>query len=103
MPSNAPRLAKATRGFFYYTAKPGQEDMARREWADLKSVAGKEIAVGFGRRNYPYGTFRAVDAKVENPDVYPIHLGVTQLGDNSWPAMVYPNFFQTLQAALRPR
>jgi hypothetical protein len=28
---------------------------------------------------------------------------VTQLGDNSWPAMVYPNFFQALQAAVRAR
>jgi hypothetical protein len=103
MPSNAPRPAAPKRGFFFYKPKPGQEDITRREWADLKSVAGKEIAVGFGRRGYPYGTFHALDARFEAPDEYPIHLGVTQLGDNSWPAMVYPNFFQALQAAVRAR
>ena len=103
MPSNSPRPAAPKRGFFYYTAKPGQEEIARHEWADLKRVAGKEIAVGFGRRNYPAGTFRAVDAKVEAPDEYPIHLGVVELGDNSWPAMVYPNFFASLKAALKAR
>ena len=67
------------------------------------AVAGKEIAVGFGRRGYSYGTFRAPDARIEAPDDYPIHIGVVQLGDNSWPAMVYPNFFGTLRAALKAR
>jgi hypothetical protein len=102
MPSNQRPMAPK-RGYFYYKPTPGQEEMSRREWADLKSVAGKEVAVGFGRRGYAYGTFRALDAKVEAPDEYPIHLGVTRLGDNSWPAMVYPNFFQALQAAVRAR
>jgi len=102
MPSNQ-RLAAPKRGFFYFKATPGQEEVARHEWADLRSVAGKDIAVGFGRRNYAYGTFRAPDAKIEAPDDYPIHIGVVQLGDNSWPAMVYPNFFATLRAALKAR
>lgn len=103
MPSNNVRATAVSRGYFYYKFKPGTEDAARREWADLKSVAGRQVAVGFGRRGYPYGTFRATDAKIESPDEYPVHLGVVQLGDNSWPAIVNPDFFNILSSALKGR
>src|SRR5688500_7407456 len=40
----------AQRGYLYYTCPAGQEAVCRREWADLKSVAGKDTGVGFGQR-----------------------------------------------------
>ncbi len=47
------------RGYFYYSTPPGREEQARAEWADLKSVAGTGQVVGFGRRHYSAGRFRA--------------------------------------------
>jgi hypothetical protein len=46
--------------------------VCRKEWADLKSVAGTKQLVSFGsRREKPQPTLRKADAKPANPDVYP--------------------------------
>ena len=37
-------------GYLYYTLPAGNEAIARKEWADLKSVAGTGQGVAFGRR-----------------------------------------------------
>src|SRR5712671_3033220 len=36
------------RGFLYFTLPRGNEAVARREWSDLKSVAGTRQVVGLG-------------------------------------------------------
>jgi hypothetical protein len=71
--------AKARSGYMYFTIKPGEEEVCRKEWNDLKALAGKDEFVAFGARYKPRGTVRAVDAKPENPDVYPTGFGLTKV------------------------
>jgi hypothetical protein len=67
------------RGYLYYTCPQGNEAVCRKEWADLKSVAGKETGVGFGRRWDPVGRVRKADEKPASPDPYPIQMGVLKV------------------------
>ena len=69
----------AERGYLYYSGPAGQQAVCRAEWADLKSVAGKNIGVGFGGRYAPTGRIRKADEKPASPDVYPIERGVVRL------------------------
>jgi hypothetical protein len=71
--------APAKRGYLYYTVKPGEEEICRKEWNDLKTLAGSEQFVAFGTRYKPKGTVRALDAKPEKPDVYPTGFGLTKI------------------------
>ena len=62
----------AERGYMYFTLRPGEEEICKKEWADLKSVAGKRQIVTFGSRNEkPLPTVHKPDAKPEHPTVYP--------------------------------
>ena len=69
----------AQRGYLYYSCPAGQEATCRREWEDLKSVAGKDIGVGFGQRYKATGRIRKADDKPASPDVYPIERGIVRL------------------------
>jgi hypothetical protein len=60
----------AQRGYLYFTLHPGDEAIGKKEWADLKSVAGTRQIVAFGSRQQE-PKLRKPDAKAENPDVYP--------------------------------
>ena len=77
--SSPSTYAPAQRGYVYYTCPQGQDSICRKEWADLKSVAGKGIGVGFGRRRSPTGRVRKTDEKVSSPDPYPIQMGVVRV------------------------
>jgi hypothetical protein len=89
----------AQRGYLYYTCPAGQETTCRKEWEDLKSVAGKDTGVGFGGRYRATGTVRKADVKPAAPDVYPIERGIVRLfpGHDSLPVI------DRLKAALRER
>ncbi len=69
------------RGYLYYSCPSGQESTCRKEWSDLKSIAGKNTAAGFGMRYKPTGRIRKADEKAASPDPYPIEMGVV-LVDN---------------------
>lgn len=70
----------AQRGYLYYSLKPGKEEVCRKEWADLKAVAGTGQIVGFGGRNQPARLRKAADNPAD-PDVYPVDHGVTRISD----------------------
>ena len=60
-------VTRAVRGYMYFSLptqsnprRPNEPDMARREWSDLKAVAGTGQAVGFGEWGY-IGRFDALD------------------------------------------
>ncbi len=72
----------AKRGYLYYALKPGKEEMCRREWADLKRIAGSESIIGFGVRNEPV-RLRKSDEKPANPDVYPVGMGLVKMYDRA--------------------
>lgn len=87
------------RGYLYYTCPAGQETTCRKEWDDLKTVAGKDTGVGFGARYKEKGRVRKADDKPASPDVYPIERGIIRLsaGHDSLPVI------DRLKAALRQR
>jgi hypothetical protein len=62
----------AERGYLHFKLRPGEEEICKKEWADLKSVAGKKEIVAFGSRySDPQPKLRKESDKVENPDAYP--------------------------------
>jgi len=89
----------AQRGYLYYSCPAGRETVCRREWADLKSEAGKDTGVGFGARYKPTGRIRKADEPPASPDEYPIQMGVVRLspGHESLPVI------DRIRAALRAR
>ena len=70
----------AERGYLYFKLRAGEEEMCKKEWADLKSVAGTGQIVAFGSRSPTNAiTLRKADAKVANPDVYPKSWGMNKV------------------------
>ena len=69
----------AQRGYLYYTCPQGKESVCRKEWADLKSMAGTNVGAGLGHRYEPTGRIRKADEKPSAPDAYPIQNGVVRV------------------------
>jgi hypothetical protein len=67
------------RGYLYYTMTPGKEDICRKEWSDLKAVAGTGQGIAFGSRYDLKTRVRKDTDKPETPDTYPISFGVTKV------------------------
>jgi hypothetical protein len=87
------------RGYVYYTIAPGKEEICRKEWADLKAVAGTGQGIGFGFRRDTATRVRKASDKVEAPDVYPVSIGLVRMGPPHDNAAVLP----ALREALRQR
>jgi hypothetical protein len=83
-------------GYLYYRCAPNQETTCRKEWADLKAVAGKGVGVGFGGRYTPTGRVRKATDKPSEPELYPIRMGVVRMG----PGRDQPAIITALKAAL---
>lgn len=70
----------AERGCLYFKLRAGEEEICRKEWADLKAIAGTGQIVAFGSRSRTNAiTLRKADAKLENPDVYPKSWGMNKV------------------------
>lgn len=69
----------AKRGYLYYSLTPGKEDVCRKEWADLKTIAGTNQIIGFGSRSAAFGTVRKATDKAADADVYPVAFGLTKM------------------------
>jgi hypothetical protein len=76
----------ASRGYIYFKLPPAAPDIAnaKREWADLASIAGTKQAVAFGlwdrfRGDTRLMTIRAASVAPSDPDVYLTNLGVAKL------------------------
>ena len=69
----------AQRGYLYYSCPQGKESVCRKEWADLKSMAGTNVGAGLGHRYEPTGRIRKADEKPSAPDAYPIQNGVVRV------------------------
>jgi hypothetical protein len=72
------------RGYLYYKAPSGKEDVCRKEWNDLKKAAGTAQIIGFGSRYElkALGSIRKADAKPEAPDTYPLSNGLVKIGED---------------------
>jgi hypothetical protein len=76
----------AERGYLYFKLRPGEEEICRKEWTDLKSVAGTGQIVAFGSRYETNAiTVRKADAKIEKPDVYPKGWGMNKVKPRDYP------------------
>jgi len=68
----------ARAGYLYYRAAKDPQ-IARREWADLKAIAGTNQIVAFGLRWDGVPTLRAATDKPANPDPYTLNAGVVKV------------------------
>jgi hypothetical protein len=61
-------VSPAKRGYMYFRIDPSQADIIKKEWADLKAVAGTGQAIGFGRWGYigGFGSLRP-DTRPSSP------------------------------------
>ena len=71
----------AVAGYLYYACPKGQDAVCQKEWADLKSVAGKLQGVGIGGRFKDMGRVRSANQTPASPDPYPIQMGVMWMGN----------------------
>jgi hypothetical protein len=71
------------RGYLYYAAQEGQEEVTRNEWSDLKKSAGTGKVLGFGSRYQSKGTVRSPFEKPAAPDPYPLNFGVVPVKDDA--------------------
>ena len=78
----------AARGYLYYRL-PANRDLARREWADLKQIAGSSQIVAFGSRWEGAPRLRALDEPPVNPDVYSVNTGLTKVAGRTEYAPVH--------------
>jgi hypothetical protein len=79
------RYSDPVRGYLYYKAPPGKEDVCRKEWNDLKRAAGTGQVIGFGT-SYDLkslGQVRKANEKPELPDVYPLGNGLVKIDMNN--------------------
>jgi hypothetical protein len=82
------------KGYLYYSCAAQQLSTCQKEWADLQSVAGKGVGVGFGGRHIPNGRVRAATDTPDSPDVYPIRMGVVKADSRG----VQPAIIEKLKA-----
>jgi hypothetical protein len=77
--------SESVRGYLYYKAPSGKEDVCRKEWNDLKKAAGTGHVIGFGNRYdlMSIGKIRKASEKPESPDPYPLANGLVKTEDNS--------------------
>src|SRR5260370_41981165 len=66
------------RGYLYFKLA-GNKEAARKEWVDLKEVAGTAQIVAFGSRFDPQARVRRADERQENPDPYSNNLGLKKV------------------------
>jgi len=72
------------RGYLYFKLA-GNQEAARKEWADLKAIAGTGQIVAFGSRYDPQARLRKADEPPENPDPYSTNFGLQKTsGRTDW-------------------
>ena len=78
-PDNSTVYSAPQRGYLYFGLPKGNEELARREWADLKSVAGTRQVVGLGSSWGTLARVRKLDEDAKPPDNYSMGNGVVKI------------------------
>jgi hypothetical protein len=81
VPGRGEEYSKPAPGYLYFSVTPGKEDQCRKEWADLKKVAGTDQCVAFGSRYKKASAIHKADEKPKDPVQYPVGMGVVKLSD----------------------
>ncbi len=73
--------AEPVRGYLYYQAVRGKEEVCRKEWADMKRIAGTGTVIGMGSRVNPaaLGIVHRACEKAEKADPYPLGMGLVRV------------------------
>ena len=82
VPGRGEEYSKPAPGYLYFSVTPGKEDQCRKEWADLKKVAGTDQCVAFGSRYKKASAIHKADEKPKDPVQYPVGMGVVKLSDS---------------------
>lgn len=69
------------KGYLYFRL-PANAEVARKEWNDLKAVAGTGQIVSFGKRWDMKARIRRADETPAAPDAYTLNVGVTKVRAN---------------------
>ena len=84
-PDNRDDYQAPARGYLYFTAA-ADDAQARREWNDLKSVAGTKQIVSFGSRSGLKAKVRPETEVPSAPDTYATGFGVKKVAsDTTYP------------------
>ncbi len=70
------------RGYLYFELPKGNEELARREWTDVKSVAGTRQVVGFGSSWGAKVRVRKPSEEAKLPGDYPMGNGVVKINSD---------------------
>jgi hypothetical protein len=93
VPISSGQYRSPQRGYLYFRIRPGMEQATRKDWNELKTLAGTGRAVGFGQYwvpipNDPQGNQSLevsvhTDGDAASPEVYPLpHAkGIVKAGD----------------------
>ena len=81
-PGNPNDYLPAARGYLYFKLA-GNRETARREWADLKQVAGTDQVVSFGSRFELRARVRKPGERPQAPDAYSVSVGLTRVRGNT--------------------
>jgi hypothetical protein len=77
-PENPNDYRAPARGYLYFKLG-GDEALARREWSDLKAVAGTPQVVAFGNRRELKPRLRTGSQAPDAPDAYATGMGLTKV------------------------
>jgi hypothetical protein len=67
------------RGYLYFALPKVNDELALREWADLKSIAGTRQVVGLGSSWSAKVRVRKSDEEAKSPDAYPMGNGLVKV------------------------
>src|SRR5262245_17526470 len=72
-------------GYMYFQMNSGNAERARREWADLKKLAGTGQCVAFAGRDdgSPTGRIRKATDEPRDAETYPVALGLFRLRETN--------------------
>jgi hypothetical protein len=81
-PGNPNDYRPPARGYLYFKLG-GDEGIARREWADLKGIAGTPQIVAFGNRRQLEPRLRTASEAPDAPDAYSTGMGLTKVSSKT--------------------
>jgi hypothetical protein len=79
-PDNSTVYSAPQRGYLYFRLPRSNAELARREWADLKSVAGTRQVVGLG--SSWHATVHVTTPNATSPAEYPMGNGLVRINSD---------------------
>jgi hypothetical protein len=78
-PDNSTTYSAPQRGYLYFALPKSDEELARREWVDLKTVAGTRQVIGLGSSWGTKVRVRKLSEDAKSPGDYPFGNGIVKI------------------------